>query len=267
MFVRLIAAAALAGGIAVTPARPEPVAPVTTLKYQVSLAINSVVDLSAFGAGSQTTTVGMSGYFTMTLKDTTGGRALTAVLDSLKVDSASQGQALLQATADSAAGSTWHGLVTPKGKVQGLSMAQGGGGARQFETVLAGFFPTGSAATRKKGETWVDTLSYTSTNPDGTSVANVVTTYTAAGEATYGTGKALQLNTTSVTTSTSSQVTEQGEMTMEGAGKGTGTHYVTKDGTYLGGNSTVDSNLEITITQAPAPLPATLHTVITISSL
>ncbi|HQR19182.1 MAG TPA: hypothetical protein PK948_12490 [Gemmatimonadales bacterium] len=267
MFAPLIATAALAGGIATSTPTPAPVSPVTTLKYKVSLAINSVVDLSVFGAGEQKTIVAMSGYFTMTLKDTTGGRALTAVLDSVHVDSASQGQELIQAAVDSSKGSTWHGLVTPRGKIEGLTLATGGSGARQFESVLAGFFPSGSAATRKKGETWVDTLSYTSTSDEGTSAANVVTTYTAAGEGAYGTGKALVLNTTSVTTSSSSQTGPQGEVAVEGAGRGVGTHYVAKDGTYLGGNSTLDSDLQITVTQAPAPFPGKLHTVITIASL
>lgn len=267
MFVRLLATAALAGGAIASTPSPAPVSPETTLKYKVSVALQSVVDLSVFGAGEQKTSFGITGFFTMTLRDTTGGRALTAVLDSMAVDSATQAEAELRAAADSAKGTTWRGLVTPKGKIEGLTLVEGGAGAQQFQSVLAGFFPSGSAATRKKGETWVDTLSYTSTTDDGTTASTVITNYTAAGESTYGGGKALMLNTSSVTTSSSSQVGPQGEVGVEGTGHGTGTHYVNKDGRYLGGTSTVDTDLQITVTQAPAPFPGKLHTVITIGSL
>ena len=127
----------------------------------------STIDLSAMGAGEQKNTSRLHRLLQMTLKDTTGGRALTMVLDSMAVDSATQGRGLLQAAADSSKGSTWHGLLTEKGKIDNLVLVQGGPGAQQFEAVLAGFFPRGAAHTKKKGEVWTDTLSYTSTSDGG----------------------------------------------------------------------------------------------------
>lgn len=266
MFVRLLSAAALAGGLVAAPAEPGPTASVTTLRYKVAIGAQSIIDLSAMGAGEQKNNSGFTGYFTMTFKDTTGGKALTVVLDSMAIDSATQGRAMLQAAADSSRGSTWKGLLTEQGKVDNLTFVSGGTGAQQFETVLAGFFPRGAAHTKKKGAVWTDTLSYTSTNESGATTLNVVTTFTAAGEADYNNAKALMINTTSATSSIASQEAGGADMQIEGNGTGTGVYYVSRDGVYLGGSNTLDSDLVITTSQAPMPIPVKAHTVITISS-
>ena len=95
----------------------------------------------------------------------------------------------------------------------------------------------------------------------------MMTTFTAAGEGTYNNAKALTITTTSVTSSVGSQDGPGGDMQMEGNGTGVGTFYVTKDGTYLGGTNTLDSDIVITTSQAPVPIPLKSHTIITISSL
>jgi hypothetical protein len=266
MLVRLLSTAALAGGFIAAPAQPGTGSAVTTLKYKVGIVAHSTLDLSAMGAGEQKNTAGFTGFFTMTLKDTTGGKALTMVLDSMAVDSATQGRDMLQTAADSSKGSTWHGLLTQQGKIDNLVLVQGGPGAQQFEAVLAGFFPRGAAHTKKKGEVWTDTLSYTSTTDGGSTSLKVMTTFTAAGEGMYNNTKALSITTTSLTSSVASQESQGGDMQMEGTGTGVGSYYVTKDGVYLGGVNTLDSDIVITMSQAPAPIPLKAHTVITISS-
>ena len=266
MFVRLLSTAALAGGLAVTPVQPDPATAITTLHYKVGIVAQSTIDLSAMGAGEQKNTSGFTGYFTMTLKDTTGGKALTVVLDSMSIDSATQGQAMLQAAADSSKGSSWKGLLTEKGKIDNLVFVQGGPGAQQFEAVLAGFFPRGAAHTKKKGDVWTDTLTYNSTSDAGSTSIKMETTFTAAGEGMYNNAKALTINTTSVTSSVASQEGPGGDLQIEGGGNGIGAYYVTKDGTYLGGSNTVDSDLIITTSQAPVPIPLKTHTIVTISS-
>jgi len=262
MLARLLTTAAMAGGFVAAPLPLDPAPAVTTLHYKISVGAASTIDLSAMGAGEQKNNTGLTGYFTMTLKDTTGGRALTALLDSMVVDSASQAQAMLESAADSAKGATWHGLLTKEGKVDNLVFVQGGTGAKQFETVLAGFFPRGEAHTRKKGDVWSDTLSYTSTANGGEVSVVLVTTFTAAGEGMYNNAKALQINTTSVVTSTGSQ----GEVGIEGTGAGVGEYYVTKEGGYLGGTNTINSDIVLTTPQAPLPIPLTQRTVISVSS-
>lgn len=263
MFVKLLAASALTAGVVALPA---PRSPVTKINYKISVVALSTIDLSAMGAGEQKSTTGFTGYFTMTLKDTTGGRALTAVLDSMRVDSATQGKVELQALADSAAGATWNGMLTEKGKIDNLTFVQGGPGAQQFEAVLAGFFPRGNAHLRKKGESWSDTLSYSSTSAGGSTSIKLMTVYTNAGEGMYNGAKALTITTTTTTSSSGSQEGPGGDMQLEGTGTGAGTYYVSKDGRYLGGTNTVNSNMTITMAQAPAPIPLKALTTITVSS-
>lgn len=267
MFVRLLSTAALAGGFLAAPVQPDHAPAVTTLKYKVGIGSNTVADLSAFGAGDQQTNLGISGYFTMTLRDTTGGQALTILLDSMVIDSATQGLGELRTVADSSKGATWHGVLRKDGKVEDLVFDQGGAGAQQFETVLSVFFPRGGAHTRKTGEVWADTLVYTTTSESGEMNISLITTFTAAGEGTYRGAKALQINTTSTSASAGSQVNQAGEMGIEGSGTGVGQYFVSKDGHYLGGTNTLDSDLAITTSQAPMPIPVKQHTVITITSL
>ncbi len=266
MFARLLTTAAVAGGFVAAPMAPAPAPAITTLHYKISIGAQSTIDLSAMGAGEQTNSTGFTGYFTMTLKDTTGGKALLAVLDSMVVDSATQGQAMLQTAADSARGATWNGLLTKQGKIENLVFAQGGPGAKQFETVLTGFFPRGEAHTRKKGDVWSDTLTYMSNSDGGGMSVTVMTAFTAAGEGMYAGAKALQINTTSVVTSAGSQDGPGGDMQIEGNGNGIGEYYVSRDGRYLGGTNTVNSDIVLTTSQAPLPIPLTQRTVITVSS-
>lgn len=267
MVVRLLSTAALAAGLFASPAEPGPDSPVTTLKYKVGIVALSTIDLSAMGAGEQKNTSGFTGFFTMTLKDSTGGKALTMVLDSMTIDTATQARAMLQAAADSSRGSTWHGLLTEQGKIDGLVFVQGGAGAQQFETVLFGFFPRGAAHTKKKGAVWSDTVSYSSTTDVGSTNIKLMTTFTAAGDGMYGNAKALTINTTSITSSAGSQEGEGGDVQLEGNGTGVGVFYVTKDGRYLGGTNTLDSDIVITTSQAPVPIPLKVHTTIVVSSL
>ncbi len=266
MFVRLLSTVAMAGGLVATPVQPDPTAAVTTLHYRVGIVAQSALDLSAMGAGEQKNTAGFTGFFTMTLKDTTGGKALTVLLDSMVIDSATQGLAMLQTAADSAKGSTWQGLLTEKGKIDNLVFVHGGAGAQQFEAVLAGFFPRGAAHTKKQGDVWSDTLTYTSTTEGGSTNIKMMTTFTAAGEGMYNNAKALTINTTSTTSSVGSQEGAGGDMQMEGSGTGVGAYYVSKDGTYLGGTNTLDTDIVLTTSQVPMPIPGKLHTIVTISS-
>ena len=76
-----------------------------------------------------------------------------------------------------------------------------------------------------------------------------------------------RITTTSVTSSVGSQDGPGGDMQMEGNGTGVGTFYVSKDGIYLGGTNTLDSDIVITTSQAPVPIPLKSHTIVTISSL
>lgn len=266
MFVRLLSTAALAGGLLASAPATDSTPSAETLRYRVSVAALQIADLSSMGAGEQRVSTGVTGFITITLTPGSGGQALVIDLDSMVVDSATQGLAMLQTAADSAKGSRWTGVLTKEGKVEDLTLVQGGTGAQQFETVLTGFFPRGAAHTRKKGDVWSDTLAYTTSSDDASANITIMTTFTAAGEATFGGAKALQIGTASITKSSGSQQNPNGMMTFEGGGTGSGVQYVTKEGRYLGGTNTLESDIIVTPDAAPVAIPVKTRTVITISS-
>jgi hypothetical protein len=264
MFLRVITAA-FAAGLLVPPLAAEPPAPTVT-KYRVTISAYSVVDLAAFGGGTQETTNVMSGFFTITTADTTGGRTLHAVLDSMHLDSISVGREAMQSLADSAKGAAWHAFVTPNGTVQNLTALTANAGARQFEGVLAAFYPRGAQG-RKTGQTWTDTLSYTSTSEQGTTTITSITTYTAAGEATHAGVKALKLTSTGTSTTSGLLVQPGGEAQLDGTGTTVGSWYLTRDGLYLGGQNDGNNDLTVTMPAAPMPIPVKARTSITVAKL
>lgn len=264
MFSR-VTTAAFAAGLLVQPLAAEPPAPTVT-KYRVTISAHSVVDLSAFGGGSQETTNIISGFFTITTADTTGGRTLHAVLDSMRLDSVSIGRDVMQSMADSAKGAAWHGLVTANGNVQNLTAVTANAGARQFEGVLAAFYPRGAQG-RKTGQSWTDTLSYTSTSEQGTTTITSITTYTAAGEATQGGVKALKITSTGTSTTTGMLNQPGGEAQLDGTGTTVGTWYLTRDGLYLGGQNDGNNDMTVTMPTAPMPIAVKARTTVTVAKL
>ena len=146
----LTAACSLFGLVAWTGSHLAP----ETAKYRVDIKSHQVIDLSPVNQPAQTQDFGATGFLTISLKDSTGGKAMDAVLDSMKVDSTSP---IPPAVADSAKGSSWHGLVSPQGKISGLTAGTKTTAGGQFESILAGFFPRVKTGA-KTGGTWTDTL-------------------------------------------------------------------------------------------------------------
>jgi hypothetical protein len=261
----LVSAAAFAAGLMVQPLAAEPPAPTVT-KYRVTISAHSVIDLSGFGGGSQETDNVITGFFTLTTTDTVGGRTLHAVLDSMRLDSISAGREAMQSIADSAKGAAWHAFVTPGGKVQNLKALTSNGAARQFEGILAAFYPRGGA-TAKTGQTWVDTLAYTASGDEGSTTITSITNYTAVGEENHGGVKALKI--TSAGTHLTSGILNAmgGEAQLDGTGTAAGTWYVGKGGDYLGGQNNLTSDMSITTASAPAPIPVKARSTITVTKL
>lgn len=260
-----VTAAAFAAGLMVQPLAAEPPAP-TVARYRVTISAHSVIDLSGFGGGSQETNNVITGFFTITTTDTTGGHTLHAVLDSMRLDSMSQGREMMQPMADSAKGAAWHAFVTPNGKVQNLKALTANAGARQFEGILAAFYPRGGA-TAKAGQSWVDTLAYSSSGDEGTTSITSITNYTAVGEESRGGVKALKVTSTGTHMTTGVLNGMGGEAQLDGTGTATGTWYVAKNGLYLGGQNDLTSDMTITTGAAPAPIPVKARSTITVTKL
>ncbi|MGH7656827.1 MAG: hypothetical protein ACREL6_01245, partial [Gemmatimonadales bacterium] len=134
MLVRPIAFAALAGIMFIGGTMRAP----STTKYRIDLKVVTVADLTQMGGAQQTQNNGITGFLTVTLDDTTGGRTLLAVIDSVLADS---GTGIPAATLDSARGATYTGLVGPDGKVSNLQAGSENAAAAQFQGILSDFFP------------------------------------------------------------------------------------------------------------------------------
>jgi hypothetical protein len=188
---------------------------------------------------------------------------MDAVLDSMKVDSTSP---IPQSVADSAKGSRWHAVVSPQGKISGLTAGTKTTAGGQFESVLSGFFPRVKTGA-KPGDAWTDTLDYASDQGPATFTMRTVTNYTAPGTEARGGVKALKVQAAYSAARTGTVHNPQGEMNIEGNGTGTGTYYVGTDGRFLGGESKDSTNLSVVAPFAPAPIPITSTTRMTITRL
>jgi hypothetical protein len=151
MSVRSAILASLAFGLAVAPMSRR--APMST-KYRIDTKSQSTIDLSAFGQPAQEQNVGLVTWVTVTLTDTTGGRVLHVVVDSLKYDGTVP---IEQASLDSVKGGTLHGLLDAAGRVKNLSATPSGSLVlAQVVGVMHAFFPRMKAGV-KAGDTGTDT--------------------------------------------------------------------------------------------------------------
>ncbi len=263
MSIRVLSLAALTGLVglpAVGPSNP------TTLRYRVDVTTESVVDLSAFGAPEQRQSNELSAFLSITLRDSSGGQAMTLVIDSLLADSVTAVTA--KAMLDSTAGATWHGYVDARWRISGLKASRPTLLTGQLEGVLAGFFPRirpGLSA----GSTWSDTLDFSSESETGTTSARTFTNYSAAGPAEFAGQQAMKIASAYSTSTTGIQNSPQGAVNIDGAGTGTGTFYITPGpkSRYLGGSSETNTDLTVISPGAPAPIPVKAKSVIAVTLL
>jgi len=149
MSVRPAILASLALGVIVAPTRRAAV----TTKYRIETKSQSTIDLTAFGQAPQEQNVGLVAWVAVTLSDTTGGRVLHVVVDSLKYDGTIPVEA---AALDSVKGATLHGLVEPSGRIKNLTANPTTSLVlAQIHGVMNGFFPRLKTGL-KGGDTWTD---------------------------------------------------------------------------------------------------------------
>jgi hypothetical protein len=240
-----------------SPSAPAP------KRYRINLKTTQVVDLTAIGQLSQTQTFASTGYLTVTLGDTSGGKALTIVLDSLKPDSGSAPQAADAAT--TVKNTVWHGVVGANGRITGLNTDSDNPVAAQITGLLREFLPPVPSGTQP-GKAWTDTTDNNDSVSNGALAVRTVTNFQSSSES-YAGVKALKIASASSSSISGSQETGQGTAAIEGTGTGTGAWYVAPDGTYLGGNRTAKQNLTVSGAFAPQPLPVTVTVEATTSLL
>jgi hypothetical protein len=255
---RPIALALVAGSMLFAGASRAP----ETTQYKVHLDVTSVVDLSGVGGAEQRNHVLMTGYFTMTLTDTTGGRAMRAVLDSMTADSVPQ---ITQAIQDSARGSTWTGLVGPDNRITNLNGPEGNVAAAQFQGIMSDFFPRLRPGT-KVGDTWSDTSNTTNESDASTSTTNTITNYSVTGTESRHGASALKVETAFAFSQTGTVNNPTGSFNMDGTGTGHGTFYVTQKGKYLGGM--IERSAQLAITgAAPDAIPVSVDMTLNVSTM
>jgi hypothetical protein len=247
-----LALAGLAGGI-ILPA-PQ------TTRYKIETRSEQIVDLSAVGQGEQRNDIALVNYFTVTLNDTAGGKTVHAVMDSIiKADT---NPIPAQGVLDSARGRTWHGLIDADGRLSGVKRMDSGpaGGG----DLLTNFFPRVKRGA-KVGDNWTDTSETTSTEAEQSITTHTVTNYRVTGTETHAGARALRIETAFSLSQTGEINSPGGSLGVDGTGTGTATYFVSEDGRYLGGTSTVSSDLQITTAQLPEPIPIKATNTATVS--
>jgi hypothetical protein len=227
-------------------------APPTTAarRYRLDLKTTQVIDLKAVGQTEQRQEFGSTGFLSVSIADTTGGKTLSVVLDSLKPDSASP---VPSEAAKAAAGTTWHGVVGSNGRITGLQASSDNPVAVTLTALLREFLPPVPAGVAP-GKAWTDTTENNDNVPNGSMAVRTITNFQSSSE-TYEGVKALKIASASSSSFSGNQETGGGSAAIEGTGTGTGLWYLGPDGTYLGGKRSSTQNLTVSGAFAPEPLP------------
>jgi hypothetical protein len=263
MALRHAAAAGLALGIFGLPVPPR--APVTT-KYRIESKNETTVDLSAFGQPPQQINIGLTTWVRVTLSDTTGGRVVQVVVDSMKYDGAAP--VVSQATADSAKGGSVHGLVDPAGRVKNISQQPSSNAfLTDIQGVIHSFFPRVKSGA-KTGDGWSDTVEVTNTTNGANLTSKFLINYTAAGTEQFAGAAALKLTaSSSATVGGTIENPQAGTLEVEGKISGTSTSLVGGDGRYLGGSSNSTSEQNMKSPMFPSPIPVKVIRTVTVTLL
>lgn len=243
--------AALAAAVLVLPALDW--APSTT-RYRIDQSLSQEIDATAAGAAKQTIAFNTSSFITVTLADSAGGKVMTVRVDSLRGDSATP---IPAAVLDSARGAEFHGFVERSGKPSGLAPVTGTSAAAQIQGLLSDFFPWVRTGL-KVGDSWTDTTAKVNGIGADSVTVRRVSAYTASGNETRGSRKAVRISEDFTSSVAGSQPTPSGPARIEGSGSGKGSYYVGTDGRYLGGDWQQQSSLKISGSFAPEPLPITI---------
>jgi len=237
-------------------AGPTPPASTTT-RYQVTQRMEQEVDASGVGGGKQAFVVKTTSFIAVTLTDSAGGKALRAVVDSVRADSLPPGM-----PADSlvrkAKGSTYSGFVDANGKIGNLKSSSPAVQGLQLESLLRDMWPR-TRKGMKAGDTWVDTSSAVNKIGGGELNVRAITNYKAGATETVAGLKATRLDATVASQIAGSQATPGGSADIEGTGTGTWNYFIGPNSEFLGGTGSSTSTLSVTIVgPQTATLPVTL---------
>jgi hypothetical protein len=250
MVARFVACSALAALAAAHPTAPRP----RTAKYRVDQTTTQQIDATAAGKGKESISFSTSSFVTLTLTDSTGGKSVRIVVDSMRGDSATP---IPPAVFDSARGAEYHAFLASTGRFSELEAVNVSEAAARVQGFLTDFFPWVKAGA-KEGEQWGDTTSKATMYGSDTVVVRRVTNYRVAGKDRRDARKAMRVTSEYRSTVAGTQPTPNGPARIDGQGKGTGAYLVTSDGVYLGGDWQLESALTIAGSFSNEPLPITI---------
>lgn len=251
MIVRVFGAVALLGGV-VDPAPKLPAS--TTVHYRIQTTSAQEVDLTALGGPKQSTNTMVAGYLTVTLTDTTGGKTVHVVVDSIVPDSATRAQ-IPPTVLDSVKGATFHGLADAKGSLGDFKAMKGGGAlAAQLASQLDELFPVVTPGA-KVGDTWSDSTEKKREIGGGSLTVRRLVNYKASASEVVSGTKALKVDAAFSASQAGTQETPNGTADIQGTSTGTATFFVSDAGVVMGGSREETVKLTVAIAQAPEPIP------------
>lgn len=250
MVAHMLACTSLA---ALAAAAPTSVAPVTA-RYRIDQTLTQDIDATAAGRDKQSLSFSTSSFVTLTLTDSVGGRVVRVVVDSMLGDSTAP---IPAAVFDSAKGAEYHAFLNSAGKLSELEAVNASPAAYRVQGFLSDFFPWVKAGV-KRGEQWADTSSKATTSGTDSVVVKRITSYRVMGNETHEARTAMRISSAYQSTVAGTQPTPNGPARIEGAGKGSGTYFVSPEGLYLGGDWQLQSTLTISGAFTNEPLPITI---------
>ncbi len=259
------AAAFCAAALSAMMTSPACAQTAVTTRYRYESQTVQHLDLRPVGGGEQSSTLSRTGWLTVTLTDSAGGKLMRAVIDSINADPESVA-AMGQSSLDSARGSVFRGVVAADGEVRGFKMPKGIGA---LGALLGGsldeFFPRVKGGW-KAGETWSTATEKPQIVSNGQLILKKATTYTARGSVLRAGTSVNAFDIVFSTTSTGTQRVGASNANVEGTSTGTGSWFVAPDGLFVGGTRTEKNERKLMLTGAPAPVlvTATVTTTITV---
>lgn len=207
MLVGLLALATLTGTVT-GPTAPQ--------RYRIEVKAQQEVDMSAMGGGKQTTDLGLIGFVTVTMSDTTGGQVAHIVVDSVAIPAGIELPPQLGDAVGSAKGVFFHGYIIDGKAKDGLKPSV----QNPIVGLLAGgvenLFP-GLRTTAKLGDSWVDTVKTDKTTDGTTQSSSTLLNW----KVSAGTTGSLTFDATTTGTMKSEGPTPNGKQTLNAKISGT----------------------------------------------
>lgn len=227
--------------------------PISAQSYRMDLTMRQELDLTALGAGQQTSDVNTVSFLTLTMRDSTVGQIATFVVDSVQITATGGNAAMFNQTlADSLKGATVTAHIVD-GDVEGTPTPSVVNPVMNMAMSIANTLFAGvpmDAATRG---TWSDTTTTNTVTEQGTTNSQQVTEWSMAGQE----GEVLTLNASSTGTVNNEN---PGVQQMSGTITSKLNVVTAPGGPATSAQGETVQDLMLVVPQAPEPIPVKINT-------